>query len=72
MTNGRSHVGSSKKGLIMTKARDFFVNLALMILALPFLACVAAYGMWYILTKGSDAPDAFDIYPEGHPLSSRK
>lgn len=56
----------------MTKVRDFFVNLALMILAIPFLACVAAYGMWYILTKGSDAPDAFDIYPEGHPLSSRK
>ena len=56
----------------MDKVKNFFVNLALMILALPFLACVAAYGIWYILTKGPDAPDAFDIYPEGHPLSGRK
>lgn len=54
----------------MTRIRDALLNLALMLAAIPFLVLFAAYGLIYILFH-RDTMDPFDIYPPGHPLSTK-
>lgn len=55
----------------MTRIRDALLNLVLLAVAIPFLAFFFAYGMIYMLFhRGGNDP--FDIYPPGHPLSTRR
>lgn len=59
----------------MQKAKDFLINVGLLIVALPVLAFTFIYGMGLMLfSKGGTLPlgdEPFDIYPKGHPLSRK-
>lgn len=59
----------------MQKAKDFLINVGLLIVALPVLVFTFIYGMGLMLfSKGGTLPlgdEPFDIYPKGHPLSRK-
>lgn len=59
----------------MQKAKDFLINVGLLIVAFPVLAFTFIYGMGLMLfSKAGTLPlgdEPFDIYPKGHPLSRK-
>lgn len=59
----------------MQKAKDFLINVGLLLVALPVLAFTFIYGRGLMLfSKGGTLPlgdEPFDIYPKGHPLSRK-